>query len=1020
MDANTLLLCFAGTLEVLQAVREHAEAELRQLSRKPGFLGACLDIIAEPNAPAGCRKAAAVYFKNRVTRDWMLPEGIDQGEKPVVLDRLVPLLAAVDFATKHQLAPVFRVLVAAEYPDRWPQLLPAVGALLQKQHDVLHMFTGVMCFAEICRYYRWSENAERSAHLDPIISQVFPHLLAVGHAILAAELTEATADILKHILKAYKFVVNYDLPAVLQTREALSAWGEFHYHVIATKPPAYILSALALDLEKLQTQIAKVYKWLVANVETLFRRYASRDLLARRKYDAFRDMFVGDFLPHLVPTYLTLLEQWSRGERWLPNTALYHLFEFLSQCTAQKDTWHYLRLCFADIVAHFIFPILCPLEDTLELFESDPADYINSKLDNFDVLEPDIAALGLLVTLVTKRKKTTLEPILAFACAQLDALNAQPEDMAVARKKDGALRLVGGISHKLTAANSPYLAQMERFFALYVLPNLDSKHEFLQARALDVCLRFSDLAIENDHILSTLYNGILRPFTSDAPASLPVSLQSALAIQAYLHRPQFAEILGAIVLPTMAKLLELSNEIDNESVSAVMQELVENFSQQLQPFGVDLMKNLVDQFLRLAGEILEAESTEPDDYDADASDAITDKLTAALGLLNTMITVLLSFENSTEICIKLEETFSPVIEFVLSKGLDDFVAEVGELIENLIFSVRSVSPLMWSHFSRLADAFSLGIALMYTEELAPALKNYMVFGSEFLAQSPELVHKLMNIILLVIEGEDGMVDYNDITLACGLAQTLVLSLQHNLPPFIAALSHKLVPVLSLNQKDAAHVKDDALMVNLVNYVTACLMYDWSGTLKVLQENQFLTQYFDEWMALIPQLKRVYDIKLSILGLLSLARFPEALQMVPAATLGLKLAVLFKALPAALKNLEKQRAEFSAADFMGDYGDAEYPSDYGSDYEDDQAESTEKYMEFLQQENSRFVGSSLEVEEPVFEDVLGSTPLDSVDPVAVFGDFSSSLQSGNPQMYQALFGSLTADEQQVFIGMLEKS
>ena len=172
---------------------------------------------------------------------------------------------------------------------------------------------------------------------------------------------------------------------------------------------------------------------------------------------------------------------------------------------------------------------------------------------------------------------------------------------------------------------------------------------------MDVCLKFSDLPLLQPEVVSTLYHGILKAFSSDATdVSLPVTLQSALAVQAYLHHSKFREILSAIILPTMSKLLELSNEIDNESVSVVMQECVENFAPQLQPFGLDLMKNLVEQFLRLAVEIKDSATLEVDDYETDYNDAISDKITAALGLLNTMITVLLSFENSKEVCMKLE------------------------------------------------------------------------------------------------------------------------------------------------------------------------------------------------------------------------------------------------------------------------------------------------------------------------------------------------------------------------------
>lgn len=1019
MDPNQLFQCFQGTLEASATVRDHSELQLRQFSRTPGFLGACLDIIASPEIPAPVKKAAAVYFKNRVLRYWQNSSGaIDEGEKPVIRDRLVPLLVVVDQMTKHQLIPVLRVLVSFDYPAKWPGLIGQTGELLQQHDNPLAMYTGVLCFSEIARYYRWESNSERLDKLDPIVSQVFPHLLNVGNAILGSEISELTAEMLKLILKCYKFVTYFDLPAVLQTQEALVAWGQFHCNVTKLEPPPYILSPSLSELDRAQLHIAKCYKWSVANIDRLFRRYALRDLLGKFKYNGFRLVFVSEFVPHLMAVYLSLIEKWCSGERWLGSTTLYHLLEFLSHCVTQKETWAIFKPYFQNIVLHLIYPLLIPTDETLEMFDIDPADYINLKMDNFDELEPDIAALGLLVTLALKRKKTTLESIVQFAYTQLAGLQQQSEDLEVARKRDGALRLVGGVSHLLTEELLPYYAQMEKFVAELVLPNLQLKHEFLVARTLDVCSKFADLNLENQQNTSVLYQGILQPFSSDAEASLPVLLQSALAIQAYMENPLFKQVLANIIVPTMLKLLELSSEIDNDAVLIVMQECVENFSEQLQPFGVDLMKNLVEQFLKLAQGLSEAANVDIDEFDGDYVDN-GDKIMAASGLLNTMITILLSFENSRDVCMKLEETFSPAIDMVLLQDLDDLLAEVGELIENLIFLLRAVTPLMWLHFSGLVRLFVNGVALMYTEELMPCLRNYMVFGGNDMMQNQEICVKFAEIIALVCSGEEGVADYNDIVLACELALTLVLSLQQSLMLFIAELSKTILPVLAANQVDAQHVKNNAITVALVNYVASCLVYAPQAMVALLSEYKHLDLFVVQWTALIPQTKRVFDIKLLILALFSLLSDADTLQKVPvlAQAAGLKLLVLFSELPTAMKNFEKQRREFDSADFQGfdNFPTSQHSYDDESDVSDEEGTAnTNEYMEFLKQESDKLLHVwNSDDAEIVLEDPLATTPLDNVNAFVLFKEFSENLRTGNPQVYALVFDGLSAEETQVF-------
>lgn len=1031
MDPNALLQCFASTLEVQLAVRELAEAQLRELASTPGFLGACLDIIVANDAPAHCRKAAAVYFKNRIVRYWRDSDRIDNGEKPVLRERLLPVMCAVDWPTKHQLLPVLRVIVASDYPKVWPLLLNNVGELLQKQDNISELYTGIVCFAEICRSYRWIDNEERQGTLDPIIAQVFPHLLSISNAVLDTEFTEVSADVLKYILKCYKFVTYYDLPVVLQTKENLVAWCELHCRVISSEPPSYV--SQGEPGQDSQTQVSRCYKWSVANIERLFRRYASKSLSSKFLYDGFKTLFVNDVLPHVMSIYLGLMEKWCRGERWLPNPTLYHLLEFLSHCVTQKESWKAIKPFFESIVSHFIYPLLCPSTETLELFETDPADYINSKLDSFDDSEPDVAALGLLVTLASKRTKSTMQPLVAFAYNQLAVLSQQAEDLEVAKKKDGALRLIGGVSHLLTQPDSPFFTQTPAFIKDLVLPNLSSKFEFLVARSMDVCARFADAPIEDPETLSVLFNGILSPFTSDSKnVSLPVSLQGALGIQAYIQHPQFQQILSNVILPTMLRLLELSNEIDNESVSMVMQECVENFSQQLQPFGADLMKNLVEQFLRLAAEVKEAVNVDADDVDIDAldsglNDEINDKVVAAIGLLNTMITVLLSFENSREVCIHLEETFSPAIEYVLSNDLDDFLTEIGELIENSIFLLRSVTPVMWGHFSNLMRSFFHGVALMYADELFPCLKNYLVYGSEHLNSHPELATSFINLIELVSKGEEGDETYDEITQGLELAQTLILSLQHNSTPYVGQLCQIFLPVLARTVTDASHVKMSAMVVHSINFVVSCLVYGLSNTFTMLEQLQYLPTFFELWFTIMPKFKKVYDIKLSILGLVSLVNNPECLLVVPggAAAIGTKLSLLFRELPAAIRNLEKQRKDFNAGEFDYDnamFGNSGSYEEEDSDYEDEVAAGdevgesgvlSEKALESIKQSGGFFTSFD-DDEEVACEDFLGLSPLDEVDPFAIFKEFSTSLQVNNPALYEVVFNSLAESERQIFI------
>lgn len=1038
MDAHVLLQCFSATLQADQHVRTSAEEQLRRLAQETGFLGGCLDILAhELEVDPTIKKAAAVYFKNRVVRCWnpLYGQPIDEDEKPLIRERLPRIIVMSDHNTKQQLVPVLRNLVSYDFPKQWPTLLMETCELLQhvpqSSDDAAfsHLYTGLLCFSEICRKFRWIRNEDRARELDPIINQVFPHILNIGNSIVAllSGITELTAEILKLILKCYKFVTFYDLPESLQSREVLTKWGELHGSITNMQPPAYVLLANLSEQEKLMLQVSKCYKWSVANLGRIFTRYASKSLFRNFHHDEFHAMFLNEHIPSLIHTYLAIIESWCNGKRWIAQPALFHIIQFLSHAVTQKETWPLLKPYFENLVSHLIFPLLCPSDHVLEIFETDPHEYIHSNFDIYDDMDsPDTAALGLLVTFVDKRKKTTLEPIIHFAYTQLTSLNSQPETLDVAKKKEGALRLIGGISHYVVVPASPYYSQMEQFLTTLVFPALTSKFDFLKARALEIASKFADLEFKSEESLLMVFNSILNNFhssLSSAEVSLPVSLECALAIQAYMPMPKFQEVLSQIILPTMSKLLELSNEIDNDAISMVMQECVENFSEQLQPFGVDLMTKLVEQFMRLAYEINELNNTSVDEFNGDIEDN-SDKVMAAIGFLNTMITVLLSFENSREICAKLEEVFSPAIEYCLVNQLDDFLAEISELMENSTFLLRYTTPIMWRNFELTCALYENGVALMYVEELTQCLQNFLTFGKDELAKNVELRNRFYRIIDIVLAADSSEIGLNDIIFTAELAQTFVLTLQGLAAEYIPHIINLFLKVYFSVVEDEHHQRHMSFDVNVLNVVISALLYEPALTLQTLQEAGQLNWLFVQWFPTIPKLKRVFDIKLSILGLILLLNNKEVLLSLDASissNIGPNIIHLVKVLPAAIEAFEKKRTTFSPTDAPVTVDDswndesltAEELDEHFANEDKEHQDSTKEYLDFLQEENSKLKNSGyFDDDDEIVEDAFTITPLHTVNVLDIFRDFVKNIQTNDPQTYSAVFGALNDEQAEV--------
>lgn len=1025
MDVNALHNCFAATLSPNQAERQQAELLLKQAAQTPGFLGGCLDLITNSSTQPSIAQAAALYFKNRIVRGWARQPGangvrleadIDQDERPVIRDRLLELLVRAPPLLRQALFGVLSTVVLCDYPAHWPGLVTTALELMGSS-DADLVYVGVLAFTEVARRYRWMENDKRP-ELDQLLVQVYPILLQLGTHLLQEQLDQA-GEMVKLVLKAYKFATYFDLPVELQKPELVVAWGTFHVNVVNAAYPPQVMQQ---DKEvRLQNPWVKCKKWAFCNLFRLFTRYALLlQLLQRYDYPQYRQLFQDQFVPLLLPVYFSRLEEWGLGQLWLLEELLHYLLGFVEHAVKQKTTWGLVKPHVETLVAHVLYPILCASDERLETFEDDPQEYIGVHYDVFeDLLSGENGALLLLVTLADKRRKTALPQVLQFAHSTLSQLQTDQSGLLeVAKKTEGALRVIGAVLHTLTSAKLPYQLQMEAFVVQFVVPHFQLQHGFLRARSCEMACRFLDVPF-SPATLGALFQGIMSCF---GEAHLVIRLEAALAIQQYLQVPAFSEALGQVVVPTVEKLLELSNTVDHDAILGVMQLLVEEFAVQLQPFGVELMSKLAAQFMRLAVALNNEANADPDLYDDSVNNG--DKQMAALGLLGTMVTVLLLFENSTEVVGRLEEEVAPCVEFVLVNGLDDYFAEIAELVENCTFLSRKVLPAMWRVLGLVAHAFASGAGTLYSAEFVPTLSNYLVYGGEELPRhSSEILTIYGRMMELALVDE-----YDQLGLGAAAEIALLFIVTVRLATTDAVLQRFLADaVTNLVKQTSELVQPTPVVIQLTNVVVAGLVLMLAETLSFLVQQQAVGPFLRVWFALMPQLQRVYDLKLSLLALMALVLAPQSdltgvgIDELGVAECGVKFADLMLRLPAAITDLERRRQTFGEDYFDGqghqDFGGDEWENDFDDDEEGGEGVNSAGTLRAFAQEGLGEFGAggdgAYPYEDELVDDPLASTPLDNVNIYAVYKTFFGGVQADGAKW--GLFTlRLDSDQQDVLV------
>ncbi len=799
--------------------------------------------------------------------------------------------------------------------------------------------------------------------------------------------------------------------------------------VVGKELPQEALSGSPEDRENHQWWRAK--KWAYHNLYRLFNRYGSPSSLVgqnQTKYKQFATMFTANFAPEILKAYFHQVELWASGKTWLSRWAKYFIIVYFDDCIKPKSLWTLLKGNIPNIISHVIFPILCFQPSDAELWNDDPVEYIHRKVDFYDDgISPDIAACGFLLTLASKRKKASLDSISGFLSSALDSYNSQPLEKQRPEEKEGMLRMLGAIANVLLAKNSPLAIYMENTFVQHVLPEFNSPYGFLRARACQLCNTFSDLEFKDANNLAILYGSIRKCMTDDA---LPVRVEAALALQPLIHHDSVKKALTSEIAQVMQQLLSLINEVDVDTLSSVMEEFVEVFAQELTPFAVQLTESLRDTFMRITQEMLDKAPAADVDINevGDKLEYVDDVSLAALGVLNTISTLILTLENTPEVIFKLEDILFPIISRALESEMIDLYGEVFEIIDSCSFSSKTISPTMWKVFEMLYKCFKNG-GMDFIDEMLPPLDNYVSFGGDVFHQTPQYLAAIIDIIDTVFSAEPtNRLSTNDRICACKLAESVLLNHKGYADQYIL----KFLDIAMTRLTKSNEINAKSYRIYLIEMVINCIYYNSQATLQCLESRQWTGPFLNIWFDNMDKLSRVHDKKLSIVAITSLLTFPE--NEIPESVKGgwpqlmHGLVSLYHTLPQAEKRREEMDNEFDDNDGLQDNDldyHGEWTDDQLGDEDADVVDDDNDYLNFYPAEDIRRATDAtdgvdeeeVELDDSLGEEPLFETPLDKVDLSLLLRDYMSSTPA---PLLKWLLDDLSDQEKAVIQSVIHKS
>ncbi|KAL4914727.1 armadillo-type protein [Aspergillus aurantiobrunneus] len=984
---------------------------------QPGFINALLDILQGEQVNA-VQLSAGVYLKNRINRGWSpledspLRAPIVEEEKPGFRERLIPALVSTPPNVRAQLVPLLQKILQHDFPEQWPGFLDITMQLLGT-NDAGSVYAGLQCLLAICRVYRFKAGEKRE-EFDKIIEHSFPQLLSIGSKLVDEESLEA-AEMLRIVVKSYKHAIYFELSPHLQSHQATVDWCTLFLRIIAKQPPAN--SMMETKEERELAHWWKCKKWAYANLNRLFIRYGNPTTMSKSSnpdYSQFAKAFISTFAPEILKGYMQEIDKYVSKGQWLSNPSLSYTLIFFEECVKPKSMWDHLKPHMDNLIAHFVFPTLCQSDEDIELFQTDPSEYLHRKLNYYEeVSAPDVAATNFLVTLTKNRKKQTFS-ILTFVNGVVSKYEAAPDDQKLPREKEGALRMIGSLASVILGKKSPIADQVEYFFVRHVFPEFRSPHGFLRARACDTLEKFEQLDFKDPNNLMIIYRNILESMTD---SELPVRVEAALALQPLIRHDVIRTSMQQNIPQIMQQLLKLANEVDVDALANVMEDFVEVFSAELTPFAVALSEQLRDTYMRIVGELLERNAAKGDEDTY--GDFLDDKSITALGVLQTIGTLILTLESTPDVLLHLETILMPVISITLENKLYDLYNEVFEIIDSCTFASKSISPTMWQAFELIHKTFKAG-AELYLEDMLPALDNYVAYGSQTLVQNPAYLAAVVGMVEDIFRDEK--VGGVDRICGCKLAETVMLNLRGCVDQYIPVFIE-----LAMRVIDAGEARTKSYRLHLMEMVINAIYYNPVLSLQVLEAKGWTNKFFSAWFSSIDGFRRVHDKTLSIVAITSLltlnpADVPTSVQQGwPRLLQGVTR--LFHTLPAAVRNREDATKE---SDFTYEEEDDD---DEGNDW-DGEIEWTEQdevevgpegdipdesaaYLDFLNKEAQKF-GSFAgdDDDDELDEESLLETPLDKLEPYGLFKQVFLNLQQEQPQLYENLTNILNEDEKKI--------
>eukprot|EP00041_Stephanoeca_diplocostata_P015599 m.298645 g.298645 ORF g.298645 m.298645 type:complete len:1040 (-) comp20094_c0_seq2:338-3457(-) len=1000
---------FAGTLSPEEEVRKAAENSLHAVCESAGFVSAILQLVTTEGVEIPVQQAAAVFLKNFMFRSWedRKIEGqhlISEDDKQVARDNILQCMIVAPDATRRILREVVSRMIDDKFPSHFPGFAEKMLAGFSPENERV-LSGSLIVFYQITKKHSMKKLDERVEY-DQILQVAVHRMLEIANSCLAQPTPEALL-ILKLIVKIFCSAVMYVMPAFMLDREIFAAWMGVFVKVLSMQ----VETPSDGDQDEWPNRpVWKLKKWTCRTLHKLFQRYGTVSQ-AQEEYKSFAEVFSREYSAGVLEIMWNSIKQYRAGAYMSPRVVT-EILRYIENALEPSQTWKMLKPLVPEIISDILLPLMSFNESDALLWDEDPQEFVRKKYDPFLTAHtPDVEAAVFLKDLVTVRGKNTIDIAFQFVYQTLAADKAAEPATRNPHRKDGALHMTAVLGETLMERKK-YKKHLEQMMVEHVFPEFTSPHGFLRARACQVFHTYSKVDFQSmDNIMMAL-DLILKCLRD---ADLPVRIQGAIALRSFLIDQHLAKrAVQPIVKDLVQTLLTLMQEAESDDLACVLGRLIELFSDDVLPFAVDLVRALLTQFNFLF-QALQQDTVE--------SDENVQRAMAAMGIMQSVASVLELRDREPKLSAPCEELVCPVLENIFDEGVMDYIEEALELMQ-VMSSGPSISNRLWKLFTHMYHAFKREL-VDYFPEMCPIVYQYIRFGLSAVGGHPDAaeMHRMVFDMVQTIwnrPGDDerwhaGKIMENCMTWCPGVIDDYVQG-------YVGLAVTKLL---------GDDNQGSQLQIMCMNIVLTALRYNPLLLIKTMDsvgdgkgEESLLCKFLALWFTRVQDFKGIHNRKLGILALSTLLdlpykAFPPHIQRVWPHILRTAF-VLFEKLPLAYKLRAQEDEEDEEDDEIeGDEGDMDDDgaggtvgeADDDDDYYDPADALSPEDMEQLRLlGNIEFEGDDDELDLGQFQNfpTLWDDD-DTIDEYGVFVQALTSLQQDQPPSYTAVMSQLNADE-----------